>query len=154
MEHPKPDAARPDWGRLYNGVIPYVAVDGAAKAVEFYKAAFGAVQHGPATADEAGVIMNVEIEIHGGMVMLMDNTATMGFRSSCEPGHPFTMQIVTDQGRFWFDRAVAAGCTVTMPFETQFWGDTYGRLIDPFGIEWAVNEPSAENMARAEGGFQ
>jgi PhnB protein len=60
------------------------------------------------------------------------------------------MQIVTDKGRFWFDRAVAAGCTVTMPFAPQFWGDTYGRVKDPFGIDWAVNEPSAENMAKAE----
>jgi PhnB protein len=145
---------KPDWGRLYNGVIPYVSVEGAAKAVEFYKAAFGAIQHGPATADEAGVVMNVEVEINGGMVMLMDHMPELGGRKASEPGHPFTMQIVTDKGQMWFDRAVSAGCTVTMPFAVQFWGDTYGRLIDPFGIEWAINEPSAENMARAEGGFQ
>jgi PhnB protein len=144
------EAKKPDWGRLYNGVVPYVAVEGAAKAVEFYKRAFGAVQHGPATADDKGVIMNVEIEINGGMVMVMDHMEGMGMRRASERGHPIHMQLVVPDGRFWMDRAVAAGCTVVMPFDRQFWGDDYGSVTDPFGIDWAFNQPSAENMARAE----
>ena len=52
-----------------------------------------------------------------------------------------TLQLVTYDGDMWWNRAVAAGCTVTMPFTEQFWGDRYGRLRDPFGLDWAINEP-------------
>ena len=44
----------------------------------------------------------------------------------------------TDQ---WFDRAIAAGCTVAMPVQDMFWGDRYGQLRDPFGVLWAINGP-------------
>ena len=141
---------QPDNGRLYAGVIPYVSVEGAKTAIEFYKAAFGAVLHGEPFCDAQGRVMNAGLEINGGMVMLMDRMDEHGSRRMSEPGHPFTMQLVTDRGQFWFDRAVAAGCTVVMPFEPQMWGDTYGRVIDPYGLEWAVNQPSAESMAAAE----
>ncbi|MES2521638.1 MAG: VOC family protein [Gemmatimonadota bacterium] len=140
----------PDYGRLYQGVIPYIAVENAIAAIEFYRKAFGAKLHGEAMKDEQGVVMNATLEINGGIIMLMDHMDNMGSRKAVEGGHPFTMQIVTDNGQQWFDRAVDAGCTVTMPFAPQFWGDTYGRLLDPFGIEWAVNEPSAESMAQTE----
>ncbi len=62
-----------------------------------------------------------------------------------------TLQLVVADGQGWWDRAVAAGCSVTMPFERPFWGDCYGRLTDPFGLQWAINEPSmsAQDMAQA-----
>ena len=133
--------------RLHAGVIPYVSIEGAKAAIEFYKAAFGAVLHGEAFCDAQGRVMNAGLEINGGMVMIMDRMEEHASRRMSEPGHPFTMQLVTDQGQFWFDRAVAAGCAVMMPFERQMWGHTYGRVIDPYGLEWAVNQPGAENMA-------
>jgi PhnB protein len=141
---------KPDFGRLYQGVIPYVAVEGATAAVEFYREAFGAVLHGDIARGEDGLVMNASLEINGGMVMIMDDMGEPGGHKASAGGHPFTMQVVTDKGRFWFDRAVAAGCAVTMPFAPQFWGDRYGRLKDPFGIDWAINEPSAESMAQVE----
>ena len=141
---------QPDNGRLYAGVIPYVSVEGAKAAIELYKAAFGAVLHGDLFCDERGRVMNAVLEINAGMVMLMDRMDEHGSRKMSEPGHPFTMLLVTDQGKFWFDRAVAAGCTVVMPFEPQIWGDTYGRVVDPFGLEWAVNQPSAGSMGAAD----
>lgn len=64
--------------------------------------------------------------------------------SSAVGSDSFTLQIVTIDGDAFWKRAVAAGCTVRMPFETQFWGDRYGRLEDPFGLMWAVNEPAPD----------
>ena len=136
--------------RLHAGVIPYVSIEGAKSAIEFYKTAFGAVQHGEAVCDDRGRVMNAGLEINGGMVMIMDHMPEMGSRKMSEPGNPFTMQLVTDQGQFWFDRAVAAGCTVTMPFALQFWGDTYGAVVDPFGLAWAFNQPGTESMPQAQ----
>lgn len=139
-----------DYQRLHAGVIPYVAIEGAMAAIAFYKKAFGAIQHGEAVCDDRGRVMNAGLEINGGMVMIMDHMAEMSSRKMSEPGNPFTMQLVTDQGQFWFDRAVAAGCTVTTPFAPQFWGDTYGAVMDPFGMAWAFNQPSAASLAQAE----
>jgi PhnB protein len=55
----------------------------------------------------------------------------------------FNLQLVVADGDAWWSRALAAGCTVVMPFERQFWGDRWGMVRDPFGIDWAIDEPPA-----------
>ena len=57
---------KPDFTRLMQGVIPYLAIDGAERAAAFYTRAFGAIQHGDAVKDEAGRVMNLTLEINGG----------------------------------------------------------------------------------------
>ena len=79
---------QPDTGRLYAGVIPYVSVEGAKAAIEFYKAAFGAVLHGEVFCDERDRVMNAVLEVNGGMVMIMDRMDEHGSRRMSEPGHP------------------------------------------------------------------
>jgi PhnB protein len=61
------------------------------------------------------------------------------------PGQPhgFNLTLVVDDGEAWWSRALAAGCTVVMPFERQFWGDRWGTLLDPFGLKWGIDEPAA-----------
>jgi PhnB protein len=54
----------------------------------------------------------------------------------------FHLQLVVDDGGAWWNRAVGAGCKVTMPFEEMFWGDRWGLLEDPFGITWGIDEPA------------
>lgn len=134
----------PDYGALMKGVIPYIAVDGAEKAADFYIRAFGAKQHMPAVKDEGGTVMNLGLEINGGWMMVMDVMPDIGAEGMAATAQGLTMQIVTDQGDLWWNRAVEAGCTVTHPFRKEFWGDRYGRVIDPFGIAWAVNEPAVQ----------
>jgi len=132
--------------RLMQGVIPYLALKGADDAVAFYRRAFGAVLRGDIHRDEQGRIYHACLEINGGALMLSDHfheTGAAPAESDCGAG--LTLQIVTDDGESFFQRAVEAGCTVTLPFEAQFWGDRYGRLEDPFGLSWAVNEPSPES---------
>ena len=129
--------------RLMQGVIPYLAVASADDAVVFYERAFGAEVRGDVVRDQNGRVMNVTLEINGGALMLMDAMADCGVEAAAG-GNGFTLQIVTIDGEEFWNRAVAAGCTVTMPFETQFWGDRYGRLEDPFGLAWAVDEPAPE----------
>ncbi len=131
--------------RLMQGVIPYLAIDGARDAIAFYRRAFGALTHGDvAMMPGTEKVANVSLVINGGVLMLSDVFADMG-QPAAKGGQGFTMQLVVEDGDLWWNRAVAAGCTVKTPFAKQFWGDRYGQLLDPFGIEWALNEPSAEN---------
>ncbi len=134
---------KPDLARLMQGVIPYVAIDGAQAAIDFYKRAFGAVQHGDAVKTEDGRILNVGLEINGGTIMLMDPFPETGTDQTAAEHQRLTLQLVITDGDLWWNRAVEAGCVVTHPFKLEFWGDRYGRVRDPFGLDWAFNEPAA-----------
>jgi uncharacterized glyoxalase superfamily protein PhnB len=123
------------------GVIPYIQVERAAEAVEFYKRAFGAVERSR-TPGENGKLMNCQLEINGGLMMVMDAMPDHGF--PYQPSHSYTMQLIVQDGQAWFDRAVAAGCTIASPFQKMFWGDLWGSVNDPFGVHWGVDQPAAE----------
>jgi PhnB protein len=126
---------KPDFARLMQGVIPYLAINGAEQAAAFYKTAFGAVQHGDTVKDDKGRVMNLGLEINGGMIMLMDARLQGGTPEELPAtSQGTTMQLITRDGDLWWNRAVAAGCKVTLPFHLEFWGDRYGRLEDP--LDW------------------
>lgn len=133
---------RPD-PALMSGVIPYLGLDGrAAEAAEFYTRAFGARELGRyPDKDNPDRLMHIQLEINGGSLMMTDCRAPWE-REASKP-HGFTLQLVVSDGDDWWSRAVAAGCTVVMPFQPMFWGDRWGMLRDPFGIEWAIDEPAA-----------
>ncbi|MFN6925792.1 MAG: VOC family protein [Tabrizicola sp.] len=129
--------------RVMQGVIPYIALPGrAGAAADFYARAFGAKDIGRMPfEDRPGQFMHVQVEINGGALMLTDNdmmSSAVGGTDPIPRGH---LQLVVPDGQAWWDRAVAAGCTVLAPFERQFWGDTWGLLADPFGLKWAVLTP-------------
>lgn len=133
---------RPD-PAVMNGVIPYLGMDGrAGEAAAFYVRAFGARDMGGfPDQDNPGRFMHIQVEINGGCLMMTDCRAPGETQSPKPQG--VHMQLVVIDGDAWWSRAVNAGCTVTMPFERQFWGDRWGMLRDPFGIDWAINEPGA-----------
>jgi PhnB protein len=121
------------------GVAPYFVVDGAKKAAEFYAKAFGAKEQGRKAAEDGKRLMHCQMQLNGGTIMFCD-----GFP---EYGHPaktdgsYTMQLVVADGHVWWDRAIAAGCTVVAPYKQEFWGDMYGVMRDPFGIAWSIASP-------------
>lgn len=127
--------------RTMQGVIPYIGLDGqAGAAADFYARAFAARDLGRLPSDDDPTkLMHCQIEINGGALMMTDMRA---------PGEPpkapqgFHLQLVVEDGDLWWNRAVEAGCTVVMPFETMFWGDRWGLLTDPFGLTWAIDEPA------------
>ena len=110
------------------------------KAADFYKAAFGAEEAHRMPAEDGKRLMHCHLVINGGSLMLAD-----GFPEFGHPAVPqtVTMQIVTHEGDLWWNRAIAAGCTVKLPFEKAPWGDRYGQMTDPFGVTWGVNEPAS-----------
>lgn len=135
--------------RLMKGVIPYLTIDGADAAIAFYQKALDAKVFGEVTRGaDSGKVMNVSLEINGGILMINDHFPEMG-EPPAKGGLGYMMQLVTPDGQAMWDRAIEAGCTVVAPFETQFWGDTWGRFSDPFGIDWAINQPSQANQDKA-----
>jgi len=132
---------KPTQNTAMRGVIAYIQVVGAAEAVAFYERAFGARELARTATDDGTRLMNCQIEINGGPMMVMDAMPEHGF--PFQPSLSFTLQLIVDDGQAWFDRAVAAGCTVTTPFQKMFWGDKWGGVIDPYQIRWGIDEPAS-----------
>jgi PhnB protein len=132
-----------------SGVIPYLAFAGrAAEALAFYERAFGATGTSamPDGANPAR-LMHGQTFINGGAVMLTDHMGADGAGGPPLPdGH---LQLVVTNGRMFWDRAIAAGCSVVMPYERQFWGDEWGLLSDPFGVRWGIMQDGCVGEARA-----
>lgn len=122
------------------GLVPYLMVDGAIKAAEFYKRAFAAEEASIAPPDEQGRTMHVHLYINGSSLMMSDPYPDHGH--PLEKPQGYSLQLVVDDIDTWWQRAVAAGAQVVMPVELMFWGDRYGQLRDPFGVLWAMNEPA------------
>jgi PhnB protein len=113
----------------------------AAEAVEFYKRAFGAVETGRMPADDGKRLMHVQFVINGGTVMMSDEFPEYSQSQVREMGG-FTIHLSVEDTDAWYERAVAAGCEVRMPLEDQFWGDRYGSVRDPFGVDWSIGGPT------------
>ena len=133
----KQAAAAPN-PEVRGGVAPYLNVDGAIRAAEFYKKAFAAEVPFAHPADEQGRTMHIHLYINGGSVMLGDFYPEHGHAKEAPAG--FTMQLIVEDCQAWFDRAVAAGCTPGVPPQKMFWGDIWAQVKDPFGVTWAFNQ--------------
>jgi PhnB protein len=100
-----------------------------------------------------GKIAHAELEIGDSVVMLSDPMPQQSVKSPKELGGTSTslMLYVEDVDEF-VQQAVDAGATITMPVEDQFWGDRFGKVMDPFGHDWSiathVEDVSPEEMAK------
>lgn len=128
--------------RAYQGVIPSLSMDGrAGAAADFYAKAFGARDLGrmPDT-ENPDRLLHCMLEINGGGLMMTDCRAPWE-TGAAETPRGVILQLVVADGDAWWNRAVDAGCTVVMPLQPMFWGDRWGLLADPYGIQWAFDEP-------------
>jgi len=121
---------------VLGGVTPYLQLDGAEKAAEFYARAFDAMEMGRAPPDEKGRMMHVHLYLNGGSLMLCDPFPEHGYPAVRPQGYTLHLQ-VDDVDPVW-KRAVDAGCEVAVPIQRMFWGHRYGVLRDPFGVMWSI----------------
>ena len=143
MVNPVPDGC--------HSVTPYLIVDGATGAIEFYKKAFGATElmrfpHGDRIA-------HAEIKIGDSHVMLADANPAMGYRAPQDGAPPpVSLMVYLSDVDTVFSRAISAGGTVERAVQNQFYGDRTGTLIDPYGHRWTlathVEDVSAAEMER------
>ena len=139
----------------YHTVTPYLSVDGAAAAIEFYKSAFGAKELFRMT-DEGGRVGHAELQIGDSRLMLADEYPEMSFRGpKFLGGTPVMLHLYVDDVDTWFARAVAAGARVSRPVRDEFYGDRTGSVEDPFGHRWSlathVRDVSEEEMKQHAG---
>ena len=127
------------------GVTPHLTIRDrrGAEAISFYKEAFGARELHCVPSDD-GRIMHCHLAINGGSLMLNDDFPEYRDNAAAPAPGGVTLHLhVPDADAVW-DKAVAAGATVKMPLENQFWGDRYGQVEDPFGFTWSVGGPKKE----------
>jgi len=133
----------------YPRVTPYLAVDGAAAAIDFYRDAFGATER-MRMAGPDGKIGHAEIDIEGGLIMLADESAAMNFRSPITiGGSPVIIHMYVADVDAFFARATAAGAEALRPPTDQFYGDRSCTLKDPFGHAWSI-ATHVEDVSPAE----
>jgi len=123
----------------YHTVTPYLIIEGAAAAIEFYKKAFGAKELFRFPAPE-GKIGHAEIKIGDSPIMLADAYPAMGYNGPKSlGGSPVSLMIYVENVDTVFNQAVEAGATVKEAVSDKFYGDRIGSLIDPFGHVWHVS---------------
>lgn len=133
----------------FHTVTPYVTVAGAAKAIEFYGAAFGTKEIFR-WADSDGRIRHAEVIIGDSPVMLTDEAPEFGmYGPSSFGGSPVHMFLYVEDVDAVFDRAIAAGAAELMPVEDSDDGDRRGGVTDPFGHVWYIATHS-ENISRED----
>ena len=136
----------------YHSVTPYLIIGGAAKAIDFYKKAFGATELMCFPTPD-GKVGHAEIKIGDSAVMLADEYPEMGYKGPpALGGSPVSIMLYVEDVDSIFKRAVAAGATVKEAVQDKFYGDRGGTLIDPFGHIWHIathkEDVSLEEMER------
>jgi PhnB protein len=115
-----------------------LCVDGAARAIEFYKQAFGATENSRMEMPD-GKIAHAELKIGQDVIMLADEYPDMGFRSPRTlGGSPVTIHLYVEDVDAVVTEAASMGATLLRPVEDQFYGDRAGQIEDPFGHVWYI----------------
>ena len=118
---------------------PYLTVKDAARAIEFYTAAFGATELYRLIDGATGLIGHAEIMINGSHFMLSEENPAWGRKSPSTLGDtPVTFCLVVENADAAVARASAAGATVEMPPADMFYGFRSGAIRDPFGHRWMI----------------
>jgi PhnB protein len=136
----------------YPCVTPYLIVDRAAEAIDFYKNVLGATERMRMPGPD-GTVGHAELMIGDSMIMLADESPEMGSRSpSRVGGTPVMIHVYLEDVDAAFERARAAGSTMLQMPEDRFYGDRAARFEDPFGHRWDVathiEDVSPEEMAK------
>lgn len=122
----------------YSAVTPYLTVQGAAQAIEFYKKAFGAEEVMRFPMPD-GKIAHAEVRIGGSIVMLHDEAPQWkAFSPQTIGDSPVSIMLYVEDVDAVVKRAVEAGAMLTMEVADQFYGDRSGAVKDPFGHKWHV----------------
>jgi PhnB protein len=141
----------------YPQLSPYICVDGAADAIEFYKKVFGATERMRMPAP-GGTIGHAELQIGSAVLMLSDEHPEYGALSpKTVGGSPVTLSLYVEDVDAVFAKALAAGAKERRPVRDEFYGDRSGQFEDPFGHKWSVathvEDVSPEEMQKRAEAF-
>jgi PhnB protein len=122
----------------YPRVMPYLIVDGAADAIDFYCGVLGASERGRMPGPD-GKIGHAELELGDSLIMLADAFPDMGAQSAKAIGDtPVTIMVYVEDVDTVFGKAISAGAKEVEAVTDRFYGDRSGQFEDPFGHRWSV----------------
>ena len=122
----------------YHNVTPYLIIDGAARALDFYKRVFGATERMRMPGSD-GKVGHAEITIGDSMIMLADEHLEMGARApGAFGGAAVGIMLYVNDVDATVKAAVADGAKLLQPVEDKFYGDRMGTIEDPFGHHWSI----------------
>ncbi|HEX3391476.1 MAG TPA: VOC family protein [Solirubrobacteraceae bacterium] len=122
----------------YPQLMPYLIIDGASEAIEFYKRVFGANERMRMGGPD-GRVGHAELDIGDAVVMLADANPDTGMQHPrAIGGTPVTLHLYVQDADATFDRAVQHGAKPLRPMEDRFYGDRSGQFEDPYGHRWNV----------------
>ena len=123
----------------YPRVTPYLIVDGAAEAIDFYTSVLGATQRGDRMEMPDGKVGHAELALGDSVIMLADESPDMGaIGPRTVGGTPVTIYVYVEDVDDVFGKAIAAGAKESSPLTDQFYGDRSGQFEDPWGHRWSV----------------
>jgi PhnB protein len=143
----------------YHNLTPYLIVDGAAKAIDFYKKVFGATEK-MRMPSPGGKVGHAELTLGDSMIMLADEHPDMGARAPhAYGGSAVSLMLYVPDVDATVATAIAGGARVVRKVENQFYGDRMGTIEDPFGHRWHVathveDVPPEEMAKRAADAMQ
>jgi len=128
-----------------SAITPYITVKGAARAIDFYKSVFGAVESGARYTEPGGRVGHAEIAIGGAQIMLSDEHPEIGVVSpETLGGTPMTLHVHVADAGATVARAAKEGAKVLRAVQDQPYGERSGTIQDPFGHRWMVATPIEE----------
>jgi PhnB protein len=123
----------------YHTATPYLIVNGAAKALDWYKNVFGAKEEMRFPMPD-GKLGHAEIKIGDSHIMLADEAPQMGYRGpEAHGGTPVSIMLYVEDVDSVFKKAVTNGAQVKRDLQDQFYGDRNGTIADPFGHIWTIS---------------
>lgn len=133
----------------YRTITPHLWIDGAARAIDFYRNAFGAVEIDRAPDPSGQKIWHASLRIGDSMIFVNDVFPEMGGAASKS-----SLWLYVPDVDAWYKRAVDAGATGQSPPSDMFWGDRVGQVVDPFGLMWTIatriKNMTPEDMQQAQ----
>jgi PhnB protein len=140
----------------YQTITPSITCRGAAKAIDFYKKAFGA-QEITRMGSPDGKIMHAEMQLGNSRFMLNDEMPGMAAAPNPTATPSCSLFVYVSDVDSVFKQAVSAGAKADMPVQDMFWGDRYGKVTDPFGHHWGlathVEDVAPDEMERRSKAF-
>jgi len=123
----------------FHTLTPHIVCKGAAKAIDWYKKAFGAVELSRSPMPGSDLLMHSLVKIGDSMMMIVDEFLDMNcFGPATLKNSPVTLHMYVENADAVVAKAAAAGAKITMPLMDMFWGDRYAKLEDPFGHHWSI----------------
>jgi PhnB protein len=141
----------------YHTLTPSLTVKDGAKAIDFYKKAFGAEERMRLPGPD-GRLMHAELKVGNSIVMLGEEMPEMGCKAPVSVGAvSSSLYVYVPDVDAAFKRAVEAGAKALMPPADMFWGDRFGTVEDPSGHRWGLathkEDPSPAEMEKRKNEF-